>query len=64
LTTPKNPEATDVSFHVEVTSDLATGWTTNGTTLDTETSTLLQVHDNLPVATSDGRFIRLRVSRP
>ena len=65
LTVPKNPDATDVSFYVEVTSDVTTpSWTTNGTTVDIDTSTLLQVHANTPVASSDGAFIRLRVSRP
>ena len=64
LTVPKNPQATDVSFHVEVTSDLLGAWTTNGTTVDVNTATLLQVHEDTPVASSDGGFIRLRVSRP
>jgi uncharacterized repeat protein (TIGR01451 family) len=65
LTVPKNPEASDVTFHVEVTSDVTTAsWTTNGTAVDLDTATLLQVHANTPVASSDGAFIRLRVSRP
>ena len=65
LTVPKNPDATDVTFHVEVTPDLTSaGWTTNGTTVDILTATLLRVHDNTPVAASAGGFIRLRVSRP
>jgi len=64
LTVPKNPQATDVSFFVEVTANLKAAWTTNGTTVDINTSTLLRVHDNTPVAGSGGGFIRLRVSRP
>jgi hypothetical protein len=65
LTVPKNAQATDVTFHVEVTSDVTTvSWTTNGTTVDLDTATLLQVHANTPVASSDGAFIRLRVTRP
>jgi uncharacterized repeat protein (TIGR01451 family) len=65
LTAPKNPEATDVTFQVEVTDDLTTSaWTTSGTTVDTNTPTLLQVHANAPVASSGAGFIRLRVSRP
>jgi uncharacterized repeat protein (TIGR01451 family) len=64
LTLSKNPQATDVSFVVQVKSDLTADWTTNGTTIDANTATLLQVHDNLPVASSPGSFIRLRVSRP
>jgi uncharacterized repeat protein (TIGR01451 family) len=64
LTVPKNPQATDVSFYVEVTDDLTAAWTTNGTTVDINTATLLEAHANAPVASSAGAFIRLRVSRP
>ncbi len=65
LTSPKNPAATDVTFYVEVTSDAtANTWTTNGTTVDINTATELQVHDNTAVDSSPGRYIRLRVSRP
>ena len=65
LTLPKNPSATDVAFYVEVTDDLtASSWTTTGTTVDVNTSTLLQVHDNTPVRSASNRFIRLHVSRP
>jgi uncharacterized repeat protein (TIGR01451 family) len=65
LTLPKNPSATDVTFSVEVTDDLtASSWTTNGTTVDVNTATLLQVHDNTPVSSASSRFIRLHVSRP
>jgi len=65
LTSPKNPSATDVTFSVEVTDDLTTSsWTTAGTTVDMNTATLLQVHDNTPVSSATSRFIRLRVSRP
>jgi uncharacterized repeat protein (TIGR01451 family) len=65
LTTPRNPNATDVTFRVEVTGDLAAGtWTTDGTTVDQDTPSLLQVHDNVPVDASSGRFIRLHVSEP
>ena len=65
LTLPKNPNATDISFHVEVSGDLTTpSWTSSGTTIDQNTSILLQVHLNTPVASSPDGFIRLRVSRP
>jgi hypothetical protein len=65
LTSPKNPDATDVTFQVEVTDALTTSaWTTNGTTVDVNTPTLLEVHANNPVASSAAGFIRLRVSRP
>jgi hypothetical protein len=64
LTVPKNPQATDVSFFVEVTANPKAAWTTNGTTVDINTPTLLRVHDNTPVTGSGAGFIRLRVSRP
>jgi endonuclease G len=64
-TLPKNPNATDVSFNVQVTGDLTQPWTTNGTTIDQNTATLLQVHDNTAVSTAvGGRFMRLQVSDP
>jgi hypothetical protein len=65
LTLPRNPSATDITFSVEVTDDMtAPSWTTNGTTVDVDTSTLLQVHDNTPVSSASMQFIRLRVTRP
>ncbi len=64
LTLPRNPNATDVSFYVEVTGSLKSAWTTNGTTIDQNTSTLLQVHDNTTVGSAGERFIRLHVTRP
>jgi uncharacterized repeat protein (TIGR01451 family) len=64
LTVPRNPNATDVAFFIEVTDNLTTSWTTNGTTVDQNTPTLLQVHDNTPVSSSAAGFIRLRITRP
>ncbi len=64
LTAPKNPVATDVSFFVEVTGDLTTSWATNGTTIDQDSSTVLQVQDDVAVPSATSRFIRLRVTRP
>jgi uncharacterized repeat protein (TIGR01451 family) len=64
LTVPRNPNATDVTFLIEVTDNLTTLWTTNGTTIDQSTPTLLQVHDNTPVNSSAAGFIRLRITRP
>lgn len=64
LTVPKNPDATDVTFLIEVTGDLTSPFTTNGTTIDQNTPTLLQVHDNTPVNSSAAGFIRLRITRP
>jgi endonuclease G len=64
LTSPKNPDATDVSFLIEVTGDLTFPFTTNGTTIDQNTLTLFQGHDNTPVNSSTSGFIRLQVIRP
>jgi hypothetical protein len=64
LTVPKNPQATDVSFYVEIADHLTAEWTTNGTTVDTDTTSLLEVHADTSVAASAGGFIRLRVIRP
>jgi uncharacterized repeat protein (TIGR01451 family) len=64
LTVPRNSNATDVTFLVEITTDLTASWTTNGTTVDQNTPTLLQVHDDTPVSSSAAGFIRLRITRP
>ncbi len=65
LTVPRNPDATDISFHVELSELLApSDWSTNATTVDTDTPALLRVRANAPVASSVGGFMRLRVSRP
>lgn len=64
LTLPKNPAATDVGFYVETSDDLnAPAWTTNGTTIEQNTPTLLRVQDNTPVSSATERFMRLRVTR-
>ena len=63
LTTPLNPAATDITISVEVSSDLA-NWTTDGTTIDINTPTLLQVHDATDIGSAPARFIRLRVTEP
>ncbi len=64
LTVPRNPNAPDITLHVEVTTDLQSTWTEAGTTIDQSTPTLLQVHYNTPVNASASGYIRLRVSRP
>ncbi|HEU0039114.1 MAG TPA: IPT/TIG domain-containing protein, partial [Verrucomicrobiae bacterium] len=64
LTVPKNPEATDVTFHVEATGDLTAPWSGDGLTIDQDTPTLLQGHADTPVASSTSGFIRVRVTRP
>jgi hypothetical protein len=65
LTVPRNTNATDVSFYVEVAGDLSVpAWSTNNTTILSNTPALLQVRDNTAVPAAADRFIRLRVSRP
>jgi uncharacterized repeat protein (TIGR01451 family) len=64
LTVPRNPDATDVTFLVEVAGAMTGPFTTNGITMDQNTPTLLQAHDNTPVNSSTNGFIRLRVTRP
>ena len=64
LTTPKNPNATDITYIVQVASDVNGPWTSAGTVVDQNTPTLLQVHDGTPVATAAQRFIRLEVTNP
>ena len=59
-----DPDATDVGFHVEATASLSAGWTTNGTTVELDTPTLLRARYDTPVASSANGYIRLRVSRP
>jgi len=64
LTVPKNPDATDVTFLIEMTSDLTLPFTTNGITIDQNTPTLFQGHDNTPVSSPTNGFMRLHVTRP
>jgi autotransporter-associated beta strand protein len=64
LTVTKNPNATDLTYTVEVTSDLtdASSWTSTGITV-TETATTLVAQDQTAVADAPRRFMRLRVTR-
>lgn len=66
LSIPKNPAATDVTFTVEATSDLANplSWTSAGLVIETNTSTQLIVRDNVPAGPGVQRFMRVRVERP
>jgi hypothetical protein len=65
LTINTNPAATDVSYIVEVTGDLAAGnWTSAGTVVESNTGSQLVVRDNVPVGSAPSRFIRLRVTHP
>jgi hypothetical protein len=66
MTVAKNPAATDVNLTIEVTGDLSTAssWSATGATVDQNTQTLLQAHDNTPIGAAPARFIRLTVTRP
>jgi hypothetical protein len=64
LTVPRNPAATDVVFLGEVAASASGVWSTNGTTIDSNTPSLFQFHDNTPIGSAFGRFIRLRVGYP
>jgi hypothetical protein len=63
LTAPKNPAATDITYLVEVSGDLV-AWTSTGTTVVTNTATLLQVLDNTALSGAPRRFIRLKITKP
>ena len=66
LTVPRNANANDVTFSVEVNNSALTNesaWTSSGTVVDQNTTSLLQVHDSVPVSQSNEQFIRLRVTR-
>jgi len=65
LTVNKNPSATDVTYIVEVSGDLAT-WSSGPsfTTTLQNTPSLLKVRDNIPIAIAPQRFIRLRITHP
>jgi len=67
MTVAKNPAAIDVTLAIEVTGELGDPSTRNtaGTTVEQDTLTTLQARDNTPVsAAAQGRFIRLKVTRP
>ena len=65
LTASKNPGATDVTFAVEVNAGLeAGGWTTSGTTIETNTGTTLRVRDNTEITATPQRSIRLKITHP
>ena len=51
-------------YLIEMTGDLTSPFTTNGITIDQNTPTVLQGHDNTPVSSSPCGFIRLHVTRP
>jgi autotransporter-associated beta strand protein len=60
LTVPKNPEATNVTYHVE-TGGALDDWSPVNTTVESDTADQLIVRDNFTTATAARRYIRLRV---
>lgn len=65
ISLPKNPAATDVTFTVEATSDLANplSWSSAGLIIETNTSTQITVRDHVPATAGVRRFMRVRVER-
>ena len=66
LTITKNPAATDVTYSVEVSSDVtnASAWSSSGTTIESNTSTTLVVRDSSVIGSTPRRFLRLKVTSP
>ncbi len=65
LSVAKNPAATDITYQIQVCSDLAqASWTTAGTTQETNSATTLTVRDSTSLNTSWRRFIRFNVTSP
>ena len=66
LTVTRNPAATDVTYAVEVTGDLTTpgSWSSANVVVEVNSTTMLQVRDNVPISAAAQRFIRLRVTVP
>lgn len=62
LSITKNPSATDLTFAIEVTSDVNGAWS-NDVTVESNTSTRLIARDNTPVSAAQRRFIRLKVTK-
>jgi hypothetical protein len=64
LDVPKNPLATNLAYHVEVTSDLNEPWSSDILTqveIIQDDAERLIVRDRTPISDATRRFIRLRV---
>jgi len=63
VTIPKNPAATDATIIVEASPEVEpASWSAAGLIIETNTSTLLQVRDNVPLSSAPRRFFRVRVT--
>ncbi|MCB1274991.1 Calx-beta domain-containing protein [Prosthecobacter sp.] len=62
---PKNPDATDVIFTVQATSDISqpASWSSAGLIIELDTSSQLIVRDSVPVSSGQPRFMRVKVER-
>jgi regulation of enolase protein 1 (concanavalin A-like superfamily) len=65
ISVPKNTAATDVTFTVEATSDLANpaSWSSAGLVTEQDSSTRLIVRDATPMSSGGPRFMRVKVVR-
>jgi hypothetical protein len=65
LTIPRNPEATDLQYEVEWTTDFApAGWSSAGLLTELNTPALLVVRDTVPIAEQAQRLYRVKITKP
>jgi len=66
LSVTKNPAATDVTLTVQLSTNISNSanWSNSNITIDQNTSTLLQAHDDTPISVAPCAFMRLMVSQP
>ena len=66
LTVPKNPSASELTYIVEASSNLAlaTNWSSTGLVTETNTASQMVVRDSQPLGTLPNRFMRVRVVGP
>ena len=64
ITITRNPDATDLSFEVQATSDLTDelSWSSAGLVIEVDTPTTLRVRDTVPMANGIARFMRLKIT--
>jgi hypothetical protein len=66
LTVPKNPDAPELIYQVQATSDLTNpgSWSSAGLVIEQNNSSTLRVRDSIPMTGSPRRFMRVWVSMP